>query len=595
VAAIATLAALAWIVAALVTVGHGFDTTDEGLYLLSYRWWDTDMQTFTGAQYFYGPVFAALGHSIAALRVFRVVTVVVVHATFGWTFMRWLRGHRPAAPASRLWEVSGTAAIVAAGGMIYSWLPLTPGYNDISVLGSLLAAAVLLRLATHIDRATPIRPWVPAVLGPILIVMGLGKWSSAALTFALIAVVGVVVLASRGVREVLRAVAWVVVGALVTAVLIQLLLIPLTRVVPELITTNRVASGGGSSIRTYLHGYRVSAIDLTIEILKAHGLLLLAAVVAALAPRRAMWRAVAAVLVVAGLGVSVFRIVADGDLQGGSDNVAHFPGPLVALVGVALIVGIAVSLDRRRPTDAEPGPGGVSSVRRAGRREWAIFDLLLLLPLTQAFGTSNHLYEVAIFAFATWAAVIIAMATGLEAAPRPARGLVWASAAIAPLLAVSIAVTATWSHPYRVAPRQDTTAVADGVPALSSVLLDPATARKWSTLRAELAPYVEPEGRAIMAFDELPGVVFLLGGRSVGEQWYSRIDRPRTAAGIRAACESGQPWWGSRAPVLIFNREVSDTEISALRDCGLTFATDYQQLPSRPELDGLAVYVPKKG
>src|SRR5262249_51189663 len=158
---------------------------------------------FTGAQYFYGPVFAALGHSIAALRVFRLVTVVAVHVIFGWTFMRWLRGHRPAAPASRLWEVCGTAAIVAAGAMIYSWLPLTPGYNDISVLGSLLAAAVLLRMATCIDRAVPIRPWVPAALGPILIVMGLGKWSSAALTFALVAVVGVVILAARGAREVL--------------------------------------------------------------------------------------------------------------------------------------------------------------------------------------------------------------------------------------------------------------------------------------------------------------------------------------------------------------------------------------------------------
>jgi hypothetical protein len=95
-----------------------------------------------------------------------------------------------------------------------------------------------------------------------------------------------------------------------------------------------------------------------------------------------------------------------------------------------------------------------------------------------------------------------------------------------------------------------------------------------------------------MAFDEMPGVVFLLGGRSVGEQWYSRTDPERTATGIREVCASGKPWWGSRAPILIFNRAVSDTETSALKACGLDFAADYRQLPA---LDDRTVYVPKAG
>src|SRR4051794_25855843 len=70
-------AAVVWIATAVLGVHHGFDITDEGFYLLSYRWWKYEHRTFTGAQYIYGPVFQLLGYDIAALRLFRLVTVVL--------------------------------------------------------------------------------------------------------------------------------------------------------------------------------------------------------------------------------------------------------------------------------------------------------------------------------------------------------------------------------------------------------------------------------------------------------------------------------------------------------------------------------------
>ena len=82
---------------AVLTAGHGFDITDEGFYLLSYRWWNVHHRNFTGAAYLYGPVFALLDHDIGALRIFRLLTVVGAHLAFGWCFMRWLRLRRPAA------------------------------------------------------------------------------------------------------------------------------------------------------------------------------------------------------------------------------------------------------------------------------------------------------------------------------------------------------------------------------------------------------------------------------------------------------------------------------------------------------------------
>src|SRR5690349_6425715 len=91
-------AAASWIASAVLTAGHGFDITDEGFYLLSYRWWNVDRRTFTGVQYLYGPIFELLQHDIAALRLFRLVTVLAAHLVLGRLVMRWLRQRRPTAP-----------------------------------------------------------------------------------------------------------------------------------------------------------------------------------------------------------------------------------------------------------------------------------------------------------------------------------------------------------------------------------------------------------------------------------------------------------------------------------------------------------------
>ena len=116
-AVLGLLATATWVVPVVLSRGHGFDVSDEGSYVLAYRWWDSEPRNFTGAQYIYGPVFEALGHSVAWLRVVRVASVLVVHAVFGWAFMSWLRARFPVAVPSGTWVVAGTTALVAAGGV----------------------------------------------------------------------------------------------------------------------------------------------------------------------------------------------------------------------------------------------------------------------------------------------------------------------------------------------------------------------------------------------------------------------------------------------------------------------------------------------
>jgi hypothetical protein len=147
-------------------------------------------------------------------------------------------------------------------------------------------------------------------------------------------------------------------------------------------------------------------------------------------------------------------------------------------------------------------------------------------------------------------------------------------------------------HPYRTAPYRSTTTAVAGVPALDSLRLDARKAASYRSLHEQLQPYLSP-GRPIMAFDEMAGIVLLLDGRPVGEAWYSTSDPARTAAGIRAVCADGKPWWGSREPLLIFRRPIRAADRDAIRSCGLDIDSDYRQLAPPEQTMGLAVYVPE--
>jgi len=143
-------AAAGWIGAAILATGRGFDIIDEGFYLLSYRWWSSIEWNFTGAQYLYGPLFQALHYDIAALHLVRLATIIVTHLLFGWAFMCWLRLRRRRACGRAL----GSRRFVAAGGMIYGWLPASPGYNDVVQLGALLIMAVVFDLYARLRPRT---------------------------------------------------------------------------------------------------------------------------------------------------------------------------------------------------------------------------------------------------------------------------------------------------------------------------------------------------------------------------------------------------------------------------------------------------------
>jgi hypothetical protein len=573
-----------WVLTAGRVANEGFDITDEGYYLLSYRWWNQNPLALTGVQYLYGPVFEWLGYDVVRLRFFRLLTVVVVHLLFGYSFMRWLRGRRPGAPPTRLWELAGMATILAAGGMCYSWLPMSPGYNDVILLGSLTLVACVLWMATAVDRGTPAPFWVLIVAGVVIGMMVLAKWTSV-VVIGLIVIAALVVLSAGGVKAVARGIGFALAGLGLAALIVQLFVVRLNVAVPGIMTVNRFIAETSYSPSALLHVYWSTGLELLGKTLRQHALLLIAAAVAVIG--RWPWlRIVAAILALVGFVLSVRRVVVDDAAVGGSGHTSDYTVTLLAAVLVALVTAGAAVLAGRY------GLTRRSALSRETARGWVVLGLLVVLPMVQAFGTNNPLYTIGFNAFAAWAAVMIAVLTGIWAVPVLARVTVGVVTVASLVAAVSIAYTGMLLHPYRSVDHSQLTEPST-LPPLKGVYLQPSAERRYAELEAKLRPYLQPTSRPILAFDKMAGLVLMLQGKPVGEAWVAPKERNRTAAGIEEACRHGQPWSPGRPPIILLNRRISDVEISALRACALDFTADYALLAPPQQTMNLLVYVPR--
>jgi hypothetical protein len=577
---------VSWIVTAARTAGYGFDITDEGYYLLSYRWWDSNPLALTGVQYLFGPIFELLDWDIVKLRIFRLVTIVGWHLFFGWSFMRWLRVRRPTAPRTWIWEAAGISLVLAAGGMCYSWLPLSPGYNDVVLLGSLVGTSCVLWAATAAARGKNAPIWALLLFGFTVTVMLLAKWSSV-VVLAVIGVALVLVLLGQGWEAVARGIVWGLIGAVALVLVVQLALVPLTVAVPGILAVNRFIAETSYTPTALISMYWTSGIKLFGEALKQHYLLFIAGIIAVVSRYPTLrkrhpvlrhplvWLAVWEFAAV-GLGLSIYRVLQDGGLGGGSANNGKFQVTLLAAVLVAIVVGLV----------AKRWTGGKEDLAT-----WAILGTLFLLPIIQAFGTNNPLYIIGFNAFAAWAALMIAVVTNLETA-QPVAKVTTALVTVTSLVAVAaIAYGGLMLNPYRSSRHEDLT-TATSVGPLGSLKLTPNEAQRYGDLVQTLKPYTTPEGRPILAFDKLAGIVLMLGGRPFGEAWVAPNERERAAAGIVHVCSADNKWPGDREPLLIFNREVGQLDIDALRSCGLDFWIDYKLLAPPQTTMSLRIYVP---
>jgi hypothetical protein len=541
---------------------RGFDITDEGFYILSYRWWDTNTRTFTGAQFLYGPVFDALGHNIMAMRLFRLLTVLLFTGAFARAFMNWLATRNMRITGA--WNAAGTMAILCSGGMIYAWLPQSPGYDDVAALGSLGTAAALIASVRRFEASVRIPFWLPIAAGTLLFAQLLARWT-AVVTVGLFLLCVLLTLSSRGLRTSMRYAALTLGGVAAAALFVHVAVYPLNQALPDLWLVNKAAASETISPAARVVAYARESWWVLLPSL-ALGLPLIA--LAALArvrklecrlSRSARRMVVASATCVFGAFAITVRA-----WQGGHTNTTGYTPGLVALLLVAV----------------------VAAGRLPSRRDAGVVILLALLPPCQAFGTSNPLWLVGANAFPAWFALVVWLLAGL--ADRPLRASVtWVSAGCTLVLVGTITFSGVLLHPYRTTPFAVDTVVAPG---LGGVQLSRTEVGQLRALAEGFKAYSDGRPVPILAFDKMPGLIYMLGATAAGEPWTGPNSTERTAVVFKDACDD-HDIGSSRPPYLLYNRAPAQSDVKTLAACGFDFPGDFVEIPlpgADPEIRAFA-------
>ncbi len=530
-AALGAVATVAWVGAAVSMAGRGFSGGNEGFYLFAYRSWSTSPRTYIGAQYLYGPVFQLLGYDVERLRWFRVLTLLLTAGMLGWSFMRWLRTQRPQAPPTARWEVAGAAVILAGAGIVYGWLPATPGYNDVAALGSTWLVSLLLTDLVRIERGRPTHPLAALSAGVVSAAMVLSKFSTGGCV-AVILVVGAVVLHRAGARGLVRSAVCAILGMTAAVLTVDLFVKPLGQLVPPMAQAIRIVSHT-HAVGTLLSGYVTGSGRLLVLALLAFVLPGLAVFVLI---TRSPTTSVRTVWIVAAVAetLNVVLGAAFGGLRSGLGHAGSYSALLTATVLLGAALGTPLRRDRGVP----------------------VVLLLLTVPVLQALGTNNPLLVIAVNGAGLWLAALLWIVTGLEEAGRLRRHALAACATAATVLVATCVAISGATHTRDGTPLyRDASGRVAAVTMLAPLRLPDAQATSVNRLRAALGSQIRPAGRPMLAYGELSEPVLELGGDPIGENWFTNYEDGLQAADLRAACEHGNPWGappaaGARRPLV---------------------------------------------
>jgi hypothetical protein len=567
---------LAWTASA-----RGVDFTDEGIYLVSYRYYRSPQMVYNGAAAFFGPLFQLVGYSVVWLRRIKIVLVLACGLGLGWATATFARA-RPDG-TSRLQMLPVHLAItlfVGVGGFtMYTWLPQSPGYNDLSVLCAAALAAMVLPAVTSKTRA---RMWWLVAAGAIVAVSLINKWPAGV---CMVAVVVAALMLARGWRNAGRDLRWVAAGLLLGWVLLAVISGHFFQRLSELRSSSEQLSDSLPIWDSYLLPYWRNLLDVA-RLVGARVWLILAVGVA-LSLVAASRRSIA---FGGGLALAVLLAIQSaahsGQFRGGDFNVglSQVALPLLfTLAGVVWLIGrVAAALPAKDSaavtSDSGTAAEGVSTARTRG----AALILLIGLGGAQAFGTLNPPMFVVVSSGALCAAAIVIVAADAMVTWRPAILPMTAVLIVLPLATQRMMLSGLWQHPYRLATNlYAQTEPLDAVIGYDGLSTDSDTARLLHDL-SEIARRRSLVGLPGLSVSSSPGLTFALGlTHPPADLFISSVEYvPDNAdiysARVRTACARGliSP---DNPPVILTasGSAPSDTSL-LLAECGIIFPDDFE-------------------
>lgn len=582
------------VVLAWTAASRGIDFTDEGIYLVSYRYYHSPEMVYTGAPAFFGPLFQLVGYSVVSLRRVKLILILICGLGLGWSTAAFVS---PRPVDSRWSDVLplriAIAVFVTIGGFtMYTWLPQSPGYNDLSVLCAMALAAVLL---PAISGNSSGRRWWLVAAGAVTGIAMINKWPAG---LCMVGVVVVAVVLALGWRGATRCVGWSAAGVMVGSVLLAVVSGGFFDRLTELRSASEQITNSLPIWDSYLVPYWRNVVDV-VRLVGAKVWLVLAVGVGLSLKKSLRRSSLLGGMLVLGVLLAVNAGSATGMFRGGNLNVqisqVALPLFLVLAAVVWLIAQVAAALPAADPNGdvAEwvNSREGVVSMRVRG----AAVMLLVGLGGAQAFGTLNPPMYAVVSSGALFAAAIVIVAANSVNVWRPATFPLCALLIMMPLVTERMMQSGLWQHPYELGTDLNAQNVElDSVIGYKGISTDSGTAELLHNLSA-IANRRGLVGRPGLSVSFSPGYALALGlTHPPADLFISSADYYAGIYGqrVRTACSRGvinrdDP------PVILTNGPTAPARISALlAACGIAFPADFDlEIAASPAVS-IGVWIP---
>ena len=588
-ALVLVLMRLVWL--AWTAASRGIDFTDEGIYLLSYRYYRHPEMVYNGAPALFGPLFQLVGYSVVSLRKVKLVLVLLCGLGLGRATADFVRPR--AADSARFDGLPVRLAIVlfvAVGGFtMYTWLPQSPGYNDLSALCATGLAAVILPVLA--DRSSSRRWWLAAA-GAISGIALLNKWPAG---LCMVAVVAVALIVSFGWRGAWREVHWSAVGFLCGWLVLAAIGGRFIDRLTELRSASEQLSDSLPIWDSYLFPYWRNVADVA-RLVGSLVWLVLALGIGLLLVRSLRRSMVLGGLLALGVLLAVRAASRSGEFHGGTVNVALSQVALPLMLALAGVVWLVAHVAASMPSD-DPA-GSVPESIPAARARGAALVMLIGLGGAQAFGTLNPPMFVVVSSGALCAAAIVIIAADSVSVWRPALVPVAALLIVLPLATERMVVSGLWQRPYRLATNlYAQTEQLDDVIGYDGLSTDSGTAELLHNL-SEIARRRGLVGRPGLSVSSSPGYALALGlTHPPADLFVSSIEYiPDNAeiymARLRTACSKGLIN-SDAPPVIVTAGPSAPADIgSVLAECGIFFPEAYELEVAESAIGSVGVWIP---
>ena len=568
---LARLLWLAWIASA-----RGVDFTDEGIYLVSYRYYRSPQMVYNGAPAFFGPLFQLVGYSVEWLRRIKIILVVASGVGLGWATAKFVRPRRDGTSRLHLFpmHVAITLFVTVGGFTMYTWLPQSPGYNDLSVLcASALAATILQAIVSQAST----RWWWLAGAGAVCAVAVINKWPAG---LCMAAVVAAALIVARGWRNAGRDLGWSGAGLVGGCVLLAVISGHFFDRLSELRSSSEQLSDSLPIWDSYLLPYWRNLLDVG-RLVGAKVWLILGVGVAltlVAALRRSM--VFGGVLALAVL-VAVQSAAHSGQFRGGDFNVGLSQVALPLLLTLAGVVWLIARVAASSTIDSVEADGVAEDLPLARVRGAALI-LLVGLGGAQAFGTLNPPMFVVVSSGALCAAAIVIIAAEAVVTWRPAVLPMAAVLIVLPLATERMMQSGLWQHPYRLATNlYAQTEPLDAVIGYDGLSADAGTAQLLHDL-SEIARRRGLVGRPGLSVASSPGYALALGlthppaDLFISSVEYVPDNADIYAARFRTACARGLIDADNPPVILTAGGSAPSDTSSLLAECGIIFPDDFE-------------------